>query len=84
MTGADVVEMMEVATTVHVADVVKGYLVDLADASRHGPDLLLGVSPRATLNLLRASRRPCRRRRTGLTWLPTTSRPCCTRSSTTG
>jgi MoxR-like ATPase len=56
VTGADVVDMMAVATTVHVADVVKGYLVDLADASRHGDDLLLGVSPRATLNLLRASR----------------------------
>ena len=56
VTGTDVVEMMELATTVHVADVVKGYLVDLADASRRDPDLLLGVSPRATLNLLRASR----------------------------
>jgi len=56
VTAADVIEMIELATTIHVADVVKGYLVDLADASRGDPDLLLGVSPRATLHLLRASR----------------------------
>ncbi|MBA2337350.1 MAG: AAA family ATPase [Acidimicrobiia bacterium] len=54
--AGDVIEMMALATTVHVADAVKGYLVDLAEASRRDPDLLLGVSPRATLNLLRASR----------------------------
>ncbi len=42
--------------TVHVAPALKGYLVDLADASRRHPGVHLGMSPRATLALLRASR----------------------------
>jgi MoxR-like ATPase len=52
----DVVSMMDIAARIHVADVIKSYLVDLAYASRNDPDLLLGISPRATLNLLRAAR----------------------------
>jgi len=44
------------ATQVHVAPALKQYLVDLADASRRHPDLGLGMSPRATLSLLRAAR----------------------------
>ena len=45
-----------VAQSVHVAPALKGYLVDLADASRRHPRLTLGVSPRGTLALMRASR----------------------------
>jgi MoxR-like ATPase len=41
---------------VHVAPGLKGYLVDLADATRRHPNLALGASPRATLALLRAAR----------------------------
>ncbi|HEX9854599.1 MAG TPA: MoxR family ATPase [Acidimicrobiia bacterium] len=52
----DVVQMVEIARRVHVADVIKGYLVDLAESSRHDPDLLLGASPRATLYLQRGTR----------------------------
>jgi len=54
--ASDVNHMVEMARSIHVADAVKSYLVDLADASRNDPDLLLGISPRATLYLLRASR----------------------------
>jgi MoxR-like ATPase len=35
---------------------VKGYLVDLADATRRHPHLALGMSPRATLSLQRVAR----------------------------
>jgi MoxR-like ATPase len=52
----DVLAMVDIARRIHVADVIKGYLVDLADMSRNDPDLLLGISPRATLYLLRAAR----------------------------
>ncbi len=52
----DVVEMADTARHVHVAPVVKTYLVDLAEASRNDPELLLGASPRATLFLQRAAR----------------------------
>ncbi len=54
--AADVLRMAEVARDVHVADVIRSYLVDLADASRHDPEILLGASPRATLFIQRASR----------------------------
>lgn len=56
LTGEEVVEMVNQAATVHVAPELKSYLVDLAEATRNDPDLLLGASPRATLYLQRASR----------------------------
>jgi len=52
----DVVRMSSIATKVHVADVLRGYLIDLAEATRDHPDILLGASPRATLFLQRAAR----------------------------
>jgi len=54
--AAEVVKMVEQAATVHVAPELKGYLVDLAEATRTDPDLLLGASPRATLYLQRSAR----------------------------
>jgi MoxR-like ATPase len=48
--------IVEAASAVHVAPALRRYLVDLADASRRHPDLGLGMSPRATLSLLRVSR----------------------------
>ena len=48
--------MSEIALHVHVADVVKGYIIDVAEATREEPDLLLGASPRASLFLQRAAR----------------------------
>jgi MoxR-like ATPase len=56
VSAADIQEMAAMATTVHIAPSLKGYLVDLADATRRHPRLALGVSPRGTLNLLRATR----------------------------
>ncbi len=55
-TGAQVGAMVSAVRTVHVAPAVKGYLVDLAEASRRHPGITLGMSPRATLSLLRAAR----------------------------
>ena len=52
----DVIEMAATARAIHVAPVVKSYLVDLAEASRNDPELLLGASPRATLFMQRAAR----------------------------
>jgi MoxR-like ATPase len=52
----DVVRMAEIALHVHVAAVVKGYIIDIAEATREEPDLLLGASPRASLFLQRAAR----------------------------
>jgi MoxR-like ATPase len=55
-TAADVVAMSTAAEEVHVSEALAGYLVDLADASRRSPALALGMSPRASLGLLRAAR----------------------------
>lgn len=52
----DVVRMSEIARSVHVADVLRGYLIDIAEATRTHPDVLLGASPRATLFLQRSAR----------------------------
>jgi MoxR-like ATPase len=41
---------------VHVAESIKAYAVDLADATRSASDVRLGASPRATLQLLRAAK----------------------------
>ncbi|MFZ1488318.1 MAG: MoxR family ATPase [Ilumatobacteraceae bacterium] len=52
----DVLAMAAAATRVHLAPVLRGYLVDLAHASRRHPGLSLGLSPRATVQLARATR----------------------------
>jgi MoxR-like ATPase len=55
-TAKDVLAMTMAARDIHVAPSLKGYLVDLADASRRHPSLALGMSPRATLALQKAAR----------------------------
>jgi MoxR-like ATPase len=54
--AADVQVMIGMAQAIHVAPSLKGYIVDLAEATRRRPELALGVSPRAALGLLRAAR----------------------------
>jgi MoxR-like ATPase len=44
------------ANTLHVADSLRGYLLDLAQATRQHPQVTLGLSTRGTLALLRAAR----------------------------
>jgi MoxR-like ATPase len=53
---AEIVEMAAQVHQVHVAPALRGYLIDVADATRRHPDLTLGVSPRGVLSLFRASR----------------------------
>jgi MoxR-like ATPase len=48
--------MVELANEIHVATAIKGYIVDLAAATRDHPALALGMSPRAALALQRAAR----------------------------
>jgi MoxR-like ATPase len=55
-TAKDVMAMTLAARDIHVAPSLKGYLVDLAEASRRHPALALGMSPRATLALQKAAR----------------------------
>jgi MoxR-like ATPase len=52
----EVRKLIDVVRSVHVADEVKRYVVDLVTATRRAPELRLGASPRSSLQLLRAAR----------------------------
>ena len=56
VTVAEVLAMIDAVRGVHLAPQLKGYLVDLAEFSRKHPGVALGMSPRATLQLARATR----------------------------
>ncbi len=56
LTGDEILEMARVVKEVHLADALKAYLVDIAESSRNHQALTLGLSPRATLQLARATR----------------------------
>jgi len=56
LSADDVVRLQEAVTGIYVAPSLKGYIVDLVEATRHERDLVLGVSPRGALALQRASR----------------------------
>jgi MoxR-like ATPase len=53
---SEVLAMIDAVRTVHLAPPLKAYLVDLVEASRAHPGVTLGLSPRATLQLARATR----------------------------
>ncbi len=54
--AAGVRDLIRWARTVHVSPAVEDYAVSLARATRQHPDLRLGASPRATLQLVRAAK----------------------------
>jgi MoxR-like ATPase len=55
-TAAEVRSLSAALGQVHVAPALRGYLVDLAEATRRHPLVALGMSPRATLALQRVAR----------------------------
>jgi MoxR-like ATPase len=55
-TPDDVLAMSTAAKHVHCSQALQRYLVDLANASRSHPSVLLGMSPRAALSLQRAAK----------------------------
>ncbi|MGH8999150.1 MAG: AAA family ATPase [Acidimicrobiia bacterium] len=56
LSSAEVVKMAEAVTGVYVAPSLKGYIIDVVEATRTERDLVLGVSPRGALALQRCSR----------------------------
>lgn len=54
--AADMLEMTDTARRVYVSLAVKAYIVDLIEATRSHPELMLGASPRSTLFLQRVAR----------------------------
>jgi MoxR-like ATPase len=50
------VEMQQAIETVHVADSIRGYCVDLAAATRDAQSIAVGASPRGSLAMLKLAR----------------------------
>jgi len=54
--SALIARLVDVVRTIHVADSIRQYAVDVANATRQHPEVRLGASPRATLHLVRAAK----------------------------
>ncbi|MFN2519083.1 MAG: AAA family ATPase [Jatrophihabitantaceae bacterium] len=54
--ATEVRSLIAAVRQVHVSESIKAYAVDLAEATRRAGEIRLGASPRATLQLLRASK----------------------------
>ena len=56
LTTSQVLGLAAAVRTVHVAQPIQSYMVNLAEASRRHPGVAIGMSPRATLALQRVTR----------------------------
>src|SRR3954451_13172180 len=54
-TVEEVLALQQLATNVTIPDAVKTYIVQVVNATRNDPSLLLGASPRASISLARAA-----------------------------
>jgi MoxR-like ATPase len=54
--AAEVLQLIDVARRIHVAPQLKGYVIDLVEATRAHGDIMLGASPRSALFLQRLAR----------------------------
>ena len=79
----DIIQMVDIARQVYVADVVKEYLIDLAEASRNNAELLLGASPRGDALPATGGTIDGGHRLDVTMWRRTTSKRSWSRSSTT-
>ncbi|MEV6860789.1 MoxR family ATPase [Streptosporangium subroseum] len=55
-TTAEIQALIQAVRAIYVSQGIKKYAIDLVTATRNSPDLRLGASPRATLQLVRAAR----------------------------
>ncbi len=56
LSAEEIIDLQGPVASVYGSDELLRYIVDLAEASREHPDIALGASPRASLNLLRSAR----------------------------
>jgi MoxR-like ATPase len=54
-TAEDVVAMIEMASHVEITEAVETYILEIVQATRNDPALLMAASPRATIALIKAS-----------------------------
>jgi MoxR-like ATPase len=55
LAGADILALQRTIRTIHVADLVRRYIVEIVRASRANEDIQLGASPRGSLALHRGA-----------------------------
>ncbi|WP_010681319.1 AAA family ATPase [Acetivibrio cellulolyticus] len=53
---SDLIELQNQVKKINIEDCLKTYIVDIIEATRKSPDVVLGGSPRGSLNLYRASK----------------------------
>lgn len=56
VTISDILEMQKKVKEIKVKDCIKEYIVDISKATRNNADIVLGVSPRGSINLLKAAK----------------------------
>ena len=56
VSATELLAAQEAVRRVYADDLIKEYIVELANATRHHPDVYLGVSPRGSLALYKATR----------------------------
>ena len=54
--AADIIALQQYADTVYIDELIKQYIVEIANATRSHPDTTLGVSPRASINLMKGAK----------------------------
>jgi MoxR-like ATPase len=52
----DIIELQNKVKEIRVDECLKSYIIDIIEATRKSPEAVLGVSPRGSLNLYRASK----------------------------
>ena len=52
----DIIALQQYAETIYIDDLIKQYIVEIATATRNHPDTTLGVSPRASINMMKGAK----------------------------
>jgi MoxR-like ATPase len=54
--AADIIELQKVSEEIYIDDVIKKYIVEISDNTRRHTDVALGVSPRASISMMKAGK----------------------------
>ena len=52
----EIVELQQYTDSIYIDELIKRYIVEIANATRTHPDTTLGVSPRASINLMKGAK----------------------------
>ena len=52
----EIVDLQQYTDSIYIDELIKQYIVDIANATRSHPDTTLGVSPRASINLMKGAK----------------------------